>query len=96
VVPVTRLAQILGIPDRTLARRKKERRLSADESDRLVRMARVTAVADDVLETPEIAATWLQTPNGTLGGIDPLVLGTDLGAEQVETILIRIDYGVYS
>jgi putative toxin-antitoxin system antitoxin component (TIGR02293 family) len=96
-VPVTRLAQILGIPDRTLARRKKERRLSADESDRLVRMARVTAVADDVLETSEIAATWLQTPNGALGGIAPLdLLGTDLGAEQVETILIRIDYGVYS
>ena len=96
-VPVARLAQILAIPDRTLARRKKERRLSAEESDRLVRMARVTAVADDVLETSDIAATWLQTPNGTLGGIAPLdLLGTDLAAEQVETILIRIDYCVYS
>jgi putative toxin-antitoxin system antitoxin component (TIGR02293 family) len=96
-VPVARLAEILGIPARTLARRKKERRLSAEESDRLVRMARVTAVADDVLETSDIAATWLQTPNGALGGVAPLdLLGTDLGAEQVETILIRIDHGVYS
>ena len=95
-VPVARVAHVLGIPDRTLARRKKERRLSAEESDRLVRMARVAAVADDVLETPEIASTWLQTPNGALGGIAPLdLLGTDLGAEQVETTLIRIDHGVY-
>lgn len=96
-VPVARVADILGLPPRTLARRKKERRLSAEESDRLVRLARVTAVADDVLETPKIAGEWLRTPNRVLGGAAPIdLLGTDLGAEQVETILVRIDYGVYS
>ena len=96
-VPAARLALILGLPARTLARRKKERRLSAEESDRLVRFARVAAVADDVLETPKIAAEWLRTPNGALGGAAPIdLLGTDLGAEQVETILVHIDYGVYS
>lgn len=96
-VPVARVADILGLPPRTLARRKKERRLSPEESDRLVRLARVTAVADDVLETPKIAGEWLRTPNRALGGAAPIdLLGTDLGAEQVETILVRIDYGVYS
>jgi putative toxin-antitoxin system antitoxin component (TIGR02293 family) len=96
-VPVARLAQVLGLPARTLARRKKERRLSAEESDRLVRLARVTAVAEDVLETREIATEWLRAPNGALGSVAPIdLLGTDLGAEQVETILVRIDYGVYS
>lgn len=96
-VPVPRVADILGLSPRTLARRKKERRLSPEESDRLVRLARVTAVADDVLEAPKIAGEWLRTPNRALGGAAPIdLLGTDLGAEQVETILVRIDYGVYS
>src|SRR5689334_2294756 len=73
-VPVPRLSLIIGIPARTLARRKKERRLSADESDRLVRVARVAAVADDVLETPKIAGEWLRAPNPTLGGAAPIDL----------------------
>ena len=96
-VPVARLADILAIPSRTLARRKKERRLSGEESDRLVRLARVAAVAEDILETRENATKWLRAPNGALGGAAPIdLLGTDLGAEQVETTLVRIDYGVYS
>lgn len=96
-VPVTRLAQVLGLPARTLARRKKERRLSAEESDRLVRLAKVAAAAEDVLEDQGNAGRWLQKPNRALGGAIPLdLLGTDLGADQVETILVRIDYGVYS
>ena len=96
-VPVTRLAEILGLPARTLARRKKERRLSAEESDHLVRLARVAAMAEDVLETRDNATEWLRTPNRALGGVAPIdLLGTDLGAGQVETILVRIDYGVYS
>ncbi|HET8577466.1 MAG TPA: antitoxin Xre-like helix-turn-helix domain-containing protein [Methylomirabilota bacterium] len=96
-VPVARLAQVLGLPPRTLARRKKEQRLSAEESDRLVRLARVAAVAEDVLETREIASEWLRTPNSALGGHAPFdQLGSDLGAEQVETLLVRIDHGVYS
>src|SRR3990170_8484873 len=46
-VPVARLAQVLGLPARTLARRKKERRLSAEESDRLVRLARGAGGAEE-------------------------------------------------
>ena len=38
-------------------RRKKERRLRADESDRLLRVARVAAVAEDVLGTGAKAET---------------------------------------
>ena len=42
------LVRILHLPARTLARRKKSRRLSADESDRLLRLARVVARAEEV------------------------------------------------
>jgi putative toxin-antitoxin system antitoxin component (TIGR02293 family) len=96
-IPMATLARVIDLPPRTLARRKKERRLSATESDRLVRVARAAASAEDVLENRDNAGRWLQKPNRALGGIAPLdLLNSDLGAEQVETILVRIDYGVYS
>ena len=96
-IPLTTLARVIDLPARTLARRKKERRFSAGESDRLARVARAAASAEDVLENRHNAGRWLQTPNRALGGVTPLdLLSSDLGAEQVETILVRIDYGVYS
>jgi len=96
-VPLLALARVIGLPARTLARRKRERRLRADESDRLLRVARVAAVAEDVLETKDNAGRWLQEPNRALGGVAPLeLLDTDLGAEEVIAILGRIEHGVYS
>ena len=96
-IPLTTLARVIDLPARTLARRKKERRLSASESDRLVRVARAAAAAEDVLEDRHKAGRWLQKPNRALGGVIPLdLLSSDLGTREVETILGRIDYGVYS
>ena len=96
-IPPATLARVIDLPARTLARRKKERRLSATESDRLVRVARVGAAAEDVLGDHDKAGRWLQKPNRALGGTIPIdLLSSDLGAGQVETILGRIEYGVYS
>ena len=96
-IPLAHLARVIGLPARTLARRKAERRLSASESDRLVRVARIASSAEEVLETREKAGRWLQKPNRALGGAMPIeLLRSDLGAEQVATILVRIDHGVYS
>jgi len=96
-IPAAALARVIDLPARTLARRKKEGRFSATESDRLARVARAAASAEDVLESRDNAGRWLQKPNRALGGVAPLdLLSSDLGAEQVETILVRIDYGVYS
>jgi putative toxin-antitoxin system antitoxin component (TIGR02293 family) len=94
---LTALATRFEIPPRTLARRKKARRLSADESDRLLRLARVAARAEDVLGSQERAGAWLRGTVRALGGLRPLdLLDTDLGAQQVEQILGRIEHGVYS
>jgi putative toxin-antitoxin system antitoxin component (TIGR02293 family) len=91
------LVRILHLPARTLARRKKSRRLSADESDRLLRLARVVARAEEVLGSSERAGAWLRGPVRALGGGRPLdLLDTDLGAQQVEQVLGRIEHGVYS
>jgi len=96
-IPLATLARVIGLSERTLARRKKERRLSASESDRLLRVARVATTAEDVLAAQAKAGRWLQAPNHALGGATPLdLLDTDLGAEEVVTILGRIEHGVYS
>jgi putative toxin-antitoxin system antitoxin component (TIGR02293 family) len=88
---------VLHLPARTLARRRKERRLRADESDRLFRMSRVAALAEQVLGSRESAAAWLHRPNRALGNAAPLrQLDTDLGARQVEDVLLRIAHGVHS
>ena len=86
---------ILRIPERTLARRKKEKRLSAEESDRLVRLARIAALAEDILGSRENAARWLAAGNRALGGRTPLSeLDTDLGAEEIEAVLQRLSHGI--
>jgi putative toxin-antitoxin system antitoxin component (TIGR02293 family) len=92
------LSRKLGIPQRTLTRRLSERsRLTAAESDRMARVARVYTNAVEILGDEDKAAEWLHSPNGALGGKRPLdELDTDVGAREVEDILGRIAYGVYS
>jgi len=88
-------ATVLRIPARTLARRKRERRLSPDESDRLFRLGRIATLAEEVLGDRAKASRWLRTENRALGNAPPLSrLDTDLGAEEVETILLRLAHGV--
>jgi len=95
--PLRELTRVLALPERTLARRKREGRLRADESDRLARLGRVAALAEDVLGETSKAARWLRRPNRALGGQAPLdVLDTDLGAQQAETVLHRVEHGVFS
>ncbi len=92
------VARVVGITERTWSRRTANHtRLSAEESDRTVRLARVFANAADTLGTPEKASSWLQTPNTVLEGQTPLdLLDTDTGVRRVETVLGRIEYGLYS
>lgn len=92
-VPET--ATVLQMPPRTLARRKQARRLAADESDRLYRLARVMALAAGVFGSDEKGTLWLRRPNRALGGDAPLsLLDTDLGARQVEDTLGRVAHGI--
>jgi len=88
------LVQAIGIHPRTLVRRKSQKRLRSDESDRLSRLARVTTQAIDVLGSEKNAVAWLRHPNRALGGSPPLqYLSTDLGARRVEAVLSHIEWG---
>jgi putative toxin-antitoxin system antitoxin component (TIGR02293 family) len=93
-----RLALVVGISERTLSRRLASGGLlTAEESDRTVRLARVVAMAIDTLSTTRKASLWLQSPNLVLEGQMPLdLLDTDTGVRSVETVLGRIAYGIYS
>ena len=92
------LSRKLGIPQRTMTRRLGHgSRLTAAESDRTVRLARVFAVAVEMIGDEEKAVEWLRAPNRALGGERPIdQLDTDVGARAVEDVLGRIAYGVYS
>lgn len=91
------LSATLGIPERTLIRRKKEGVLSPEESTKLLRLARVVQRAVEVFEDPELAIDWLKTANRSLSGTPPLsLLDTDIGTESVLDTLGRIEHGVFA
>ena len=88
------LAAALDLSPRSLQRRRSAGRLARYESDRLYRLARIVALADEFLGNHERAVRWLKRPNRALGGIAPVAaIDTELGARQVENILGRIAYG---
>ncbi len=91
------VATVIGLPGRTLARRQSSGRLSPQESDRLARVARILVHAEDALDGPENAGSWLQHANRALEGLTPLAsLTSDIGAVRVNDILHRIEYGMVS
>ncbi|HPC60645.1 MAG TPA: DUF2384 domain-containing protein [Verrucomicrobiota bacterium] len=96
-VPMDELAPKLGISKATLHRRKAQGRLGPEESDRVLRFARLMGKAVEVLEGEVAARRWLKSPQVGLGGAVPLDYAeTEVGAREVEDLLGRIEYGVYS
>jgi putative toxin-antitoxin system antitoxin component (TIGR02293 family) len=92
-----KLGNILGISKATLQRRLSDGTLDPEESDHLVRFARLMGKAVEVLESEENAREWLNAPQFGLGGAVPLeYAGTEVGAREVENLLGRIEFGVYS
>jgi putative toxin-antitoxin system antitoxin component (TIGR02293 family) len=85
-IPTDDLAEVVAIKPRTLHRRRKEGRLEPDESDRLLRVARVFAKALGLFEGDAEAA---------LGGERPIAFArTDLGTQEVEAFIDRLEHGV--
>ena len=88
----------LVVPRRTLShRRSRGGTLSRDESDKLARVARVLALAEETLGDVAAAREWVRRENGGLGGARPVdLLATEQGARAVEAVLERLAWGVYS
>jgi len=88
----------LRIAKRTAARRKQQStRLKADESELLLRLARVLAAATEVLGSEDKARAWLVAENRALGGAAPIkLLDTGIGFQEVMDVVHRVEHGVYS
>ena len=97
-VPADRLAPMLGISKATFHRRKSAgSKLNPAVSDRIVRFAKLLGKAVKVFGDIEDAKQWLNSPQFGLGGAVPLDYAkTEVGAREVENLLGRIEYGVYS
>jgi len=92
------IASLVGIPRRTLARRKAHGRLRPDESDRLLRLARVFSRALQLFDGDHDAATeWLTKRKIALGDAVPLEIAkTDIGAAEVDNLIGRLEHGIFS
>src|SRR5579862_9432501 len=66
------LADALDLSPRSLQRRRRTGRLARFESDRLYRLARIVALAEESLGTRKSVTHWLRSGNRALGGVAPL------------------------
>jgi len=89
-------ALYISIPKRTLARRKTER-LTATESDRVYRLAKLAALATELFEGDRNEAiNWLKSPNAGLDRETPLEYAETIpGYEEVVQLIGRLEHGVF-
>jgi len=96
-LPFEQLAAKLAISRSTLQRRKAAGRLSPDESDKVMRLSRLLEHATNVFGDIERARAWLKFPQRGLGGAIPLDYAeTEVGVREVNNLLGRIEYSVYT
>lgn len=89
------LADVVLISPRTLTRRKKEKTLPPDESERVYRINRLIEIAAVILGGATEARDWMKEPNFALGDEVPLALAkTEPGAQLVERVLHQIEHGI--
>jgi putative toxin-antitoxin system antitoxin component (TIGR02293 family) len=95
-VPLSRFAELVKIPPRTLARRKDAKRLEPDESDRLVRLAKIVGLTMQLFEGGlEEARAWLLSPHPALASGIPLEFAAnEVGAREVENLIGRLEHGI--
>jgi putative toxin-antitoxin system antitoxin component (TIGR02293 family) len=96
-VTLEKIGKALGMSRATLHRRKIQRRLDTAESEKLVRYQQLLTKAAEVFGGTENAREWLIHPQRGLGNAVPLEFAkSEIGAREVENLLGRIEYGVYS
>ena len=86
------------VPARTLThRRQKKERLTAEESGRWLRAARLKALATEVLGDDDKALRWLHKPRRAFDNLTAMeLMKTEAGAQLVEEMLGQLDAGYYA
>jgi putative toxin-antitoxin system antitoxin component (TIGR02293 family) len=103
VLDTAQLLGIVGMSARNWQRRKEAARkdpaaaLSVAEGSRLWKFAETLARATHTLGSQQAAETWLENPQRALDGKSPIdLLTTAPGAQLVEELLLRMEFGVYT
>ncbi len=94
-VPKHVIFGVLHTPESTAHKLIKDNRtLDPAASERVVRVADITRMAEETFGRQAAAVQWLKSPNLALGGATPLsMLDTEPGAGEVRRILSSIGYG---
>jgi putative toxin-antitoxin system antitoxin component (TIGR02293 family) len=92
------LADFLGTPARTFARRRHSGTLDRAESERLLRLAEIFDAALGLFDGDHDGARqWLTSPVRGLGDASPIDYArTELGAREVRNLIGRLEDGVFS
>ncbi len=92
------MARVIGLSPTTLARRRKAGTLTSDESDRLLRVARLVAMTHEMMGDDAAASRrWLRDRHELLEGEAPLTrASTEAGGREVEQLIGRLRDGVFS
>jgi putative toxin-antitoxin system antitoxin component (TIGR02293 family) len=92
----TEVSEIIISPRTLKHRRSRGERLSTEEADRAVRVARILSLAENVFANRSKAFEWLRTSDDRFENRTPLsMLRTESGGRFVEEMLGQIDEGIY-
>lgn len=84
-----------GIPRSSVHRYKGLGRLNREQSNRLYRVIYLLRRAEELFGSPQLAASWMNSPKVFLHGSSPLAyLDTEPGFQAVEHLLGRLEDGL--
>jgi len=94
-ISVGELSKVLLVSESTLTRKSRDNALlDPSTTERVLRIAAITALAIEVFEDEAKATAWMKRDNVALGGQAPLSLcDNDISAAQVRRVLRAIEYG---
>jgi putative toxin-antitoxin system antitoxin component (TIGR02293 family) len=92
------VAEFLGLPERTFARRRSGGSFLRDESERLLRLMEIHAAALELFGGDSGATRdWLTAPVRGLNHARPIDYAqSDYGAREVRNLIGRLEHGVFS
>jgi putative toxin-antitoxin system antitoxin component (TIGR02293 family) len=94
----SQLAEFLGIPERTLARRRENGALTESESERFARLVEIFNACMELFDgNSEAVREWLTVPAYGLNNARPIdFTRSDYGAREVRNLIGRLADGVFS
>lgn len=92
------MARVIGLSPTTMARRRRSGTLTTEESDRLLRVARLVGMTYELMRgNGEAARRWLGDGHELIEGESPLErASTEAGGREVEQLIGRLRHGTFS